>query len=435
MYTTVSKQLVQTTINKWNARALRADNTTVITVFFEFPDRLGDEEDELSLASIREWREIGLKVTDRQMGYKPELISYTYPRRFNPYAIRKCWHYNFTAKSNELCNTCRQILEQERVRAYSSEQTVYMHSPTGPWITAKKSQSELKAGKRKRDDGDDKAAGGPHKKHRLDVSHHEAGDTPNKEIMVKTVRGMVKVQIYGFGKKDHHPGDEEDKKDDEKESDQKEEERKEEEKNEPTRDNDDNDKDKDVDVKKVEEPQYEKVSSEKSAELANKFDKEKRQTREQSKSDEKSQENGAKDSPKTSSPEADEAPSKSDRSEESKELSIEKAKEIVTKDDDCKEDVASSGKKKQIPVSSPPVLRKSPRTSSKLTCLKDSNSVSPVVKSPLKSRPYNTRNSLSPKGAIKRPLRTVNSKTPGRQRSPAKAIINRAVTRSAVKIR
>ncbi|XP_072048047.1 protein phosphatase 1D-like [Amphiura filiformis] len=34
---TISKQLVQTTINKWNARSLRADNTTAITIFFEFP--------------------------------------------------------------------------------------------------------------------------------------------------------------------------------------------------------------------------------------------------------------------------------------------------------------------------------------------------------------------------------------------------------------
>ena len=516
MYSTVSKQLVQTTINKWNARALRADNTTAITIYFEFPDRLDDEEDQLSLASIREWRDIGLRVTDRQMGYKPDLISSAYPRRWNPYRQSKCWHYNFTAKANELCSHCKTVLEQERVRAYTSEQRVYMHSPEGPWITAKKSRSELKKANKRVFQGDDGECG-PSKRHKMEASHHEIGGTPNKEIMVKTVKGMIKVQIYNFGKNCHpdedHKKDEKDqkdkkddkdgkdKKDDDKEGKndkdekddgldlemtferEKEDEKTEEDTNDKSNEDKSDDDDKEDEKKN---PDYEKVPVQDYVEVEIEYKEELQKA--SARNEDKKEGNGEKTSPEaaekssdSSSIEESNTSSKDTKDSDKDMASSEEAKESddkdvasnedtkksddtdATSDKDAKglddKDATSTGKKKPVSITSPPVLRKSPRTSSKLMCLKDSNSVSPLVK----GRPYNTRNSLSPKGAIKyntrnslspkgavkyntrsslspnggvkRPLRTVNSKTPGRQRSPAKAILNRAVTRSAVKIR
>ena len=478
---TISKQLVQTTINKWNARALRADNTTVITIFFEFPEILDDEEDQVDLASVRQWRQLGLSLNQNYQfdGAKSLLSNVPNPSRFDPFRVRKCWHYNFTAKANELCKVCRNVVESEQVRAYSSrEQTVFMQSPKGPWITAKEHRSELDKS-RKRDAEHDDYNGPITKKHKMECSTPH-GAQPNKEIMVNTVKGLVRVQIYGFGKTDQpdelinkeKKNDQDSKEEDSKKEDEsKEEETPTEEKKdddgkevchmdvdfgaevevvEEEVDDDDDDVDDDEedgadDESKMKPVISERLSAEQSAELEKELDEEKRILKQQKEAGkgknakksigEKSDAISKKDSiietleaaetSQTSVSRTDDSQSKEKESTDQETVSA--VKDIVPKD------VVSAVKRAAPVAASPPILRKSPRHSSKLTCLKDSNCVT-------KSR-YNTRYSLSPKGAIKRALRTVNGKTMGQQRYrtkslPAAALLkNKAVTRSAVKIR
>lgn len=60
---TVSHQLVKRGMDLWNYHLLRADNISVICVFFEYPDVIDDEGDQIDLDAVKEWQNIGLKVT------------------------------------------------------------------------------------------------------------------------------------------------------------------------------------------------------------------------------------------------------------------------------------------------------------------------------------------------------------------------------------
>ncbi|XP_071478018.1 protein phosphatase 1D-like [Diadema antillarum] len=64
---TVSHQLIKRAMDLWNYHLLRADNISVITVFFEFPDFIEDEEDQIDLDAVKEWQNIGLTVQGEEV--------------------------------------------------------------------------------------------------------------------------------------------------------------------------------------------------------------------------------------------------------------------------------------------------------------------------------------------------------------------------------
>ncbi|KAJ8042958.1 hypothetical protein HOLleu_09856 [Holothuria leucospilota] len=71
MKETISHKLVKRGMDLWNFRLLRADNITVITCFFESPETLDDEDDQLAFDSVKDWAKAGLKLE----GPLPEGLS------------------------------------------------------------------------------------------------------------------------------------------------------------------------------------------------------------------------------------------------------------------------------------------------------------------------------------------------------------------------
>ena len=500
-YITSAQELVQTAIDKWNARSLRADNTTAITVYFDHPNTLDDPNDQIDLESIRTWTTKGLPLYPDgcQELWQPPPGGKWYPpgqrypnRNFNPYKRENCSHWhkyrnNLEYQENhKSCKDCVEDFNTEQAKDYAQqERTVFMESPKEPWLAAwERKKAEQKSKKRKA--GDEDEVENPSKRHKVQDFSPVIDAPLNKEIMVRTVKGMIKVKVYGFGKQAPVDYPKEEKKVEEtKEEEVKEEaevviEEAEIEVETERGDGDEDKKEKEKEIKipaeKDQEPRrkstertrdgkpvWEELSQEQTSKLLKEEEAEMALMRKEEAEVANKKAQGADAAALTKGQEV--------RTEETKTKQPQDQKKSKDSTSDNK-DTTSYGTGRVVkPVMSPPpaavvaktaittvsttppVLRKSPRNSSyKLaSCLKDSNSViSPLAKSKgFKMRPaYNTRNSLSPKGTVKRLLRTLSTKSPvaaaakRRASLPAKlargssrAVTRSAVTRSAVKIR
>ena len=84
---TVSHQLVKRAMDLWNYHLLRADNISVITVFFEFPEVIDDEGDQIDLDAVKDWQDIGLTVSGEEVDENGD--NFTRPALIRRHACTK----------------------------------------------------------------------------------------------------------------------------------------------------------------------------------------------------------------------------------------------------------------------------------------------------------------------------------------------------------
>lgn len=110
MKETISHKLVKRGMDLWNFRLLRADNITVITCFFEIPETLDDEDDQLELNSPKDWAKAGLRMKSPH----PEGISPIKPPLRRRQACPK-----LSSLENYNMDYCRSGKEKRRSRYLS----------------------------------------------------------------------------------------------------------------------------------------------------------------------------------------------------------------------------------------------------------------------------------------------------------------------------